>query len=295
MVAADAPPDSPSQPSPPNATSSDSECHLSRRRVLRATALLGVASVGASTGRGQSNGEAIFAVSELTPRELRANPREQIEVSATVENVGDAAGEQSVEFRIDDQRVRAKEIALDSGEKASVSFEIAGPVSTGTYEYGVYTNIHSRTGNLSVVYKEPDALLVVAEHDLRGRTVKQGAQISVTATISNPLAEETTEEVRYLFGGETIGSRNVTLDAGEQTTVEFIIADTSGYEGEYNHEILTESDSASATLTVADSAENTAENDTEQSNSDGAGPGFGIAGAATALAGGSYLLGRRSE
>lgn len=285
----------------PQSAERDVEC-LSRRNLLRTTALFGLASVGVTAGRAQSNesdrsdadGEPIFAVSEIAPVEMRANRGEQIEISATVENLGDAGGRGVVEFRIADETLRSTELSLDAGEQTTVTYQVSAPDLPGVYGYGIYTDEHSYTGQLTVTYDHPNSRLTVADLSPRELTIEQGEPITVTATISNTFGEETTETVTYILYGEDVASRTVTLDGGESTTVAFEITDTSGFEGHSAHAVRTAHDTVSGPATVtADDSDG--ENETTQSDSDGFGPGFGIGSVVTALGGASYLLKRHHE
>lgn len=271
---------------------------LSRRSLLRTAALFGISSVGVTASRAQSSGDdggseggAVFAVSDLTPSAPTVIRGEQFEVSATVENLGTAGGQQVVEFRIDDETVRSTEVALDAGQQRTVSYQVSAPDQPDVYEHGFHTDDHSYTGQLTVTYDHSNSELSVADFSPQELTIERGEPITVTATITNAFDEETTEEVTYTLYGEVVASPSVTLDGGERTTIEFEVTDTSGYEGKSSHAVQTAHDTASGPVT-ASSGDGTGETDADNSSSDGFGPGLGIGGAVTALGGASYLLKR---
>ena len=94
-----------------------------------------------------------------------------------------------------------------------------------------------------------------------------GDTITVSATLSNPNDQQATQEVAFRLEGTVIARQSVTLDAGEQTTVEFEI-DTEGVPaGQYIHGIYTRNfgelavivleDPSAATTTAADTGNET--------------------------------------
>ncbi|UPW01475.1 hypothetical protein M0R88_05060 [Halorussus gelatinilyticus] len=94
-----------------------------------------------------------------------------------------------------------------------------------------------------------------------------GDTITVSATVSNPNDQQATQEVAFRLEGTVIARQNVTLDAGEQTTVEFEI-DTEGVPArQYIHGVYTRNfgelgvivleDSSQATTTAAAGNETT--------------------------------------
>lgn len=90
----------------------------------------------------------------------------------------------------------------------------------------------------------------VSDLDPQDVEVTQGDTITVTATVTTDSYLEETQEVAFQIDGEIIESQQVTLSSQESTTVEFTGIDTSNLEGEYEHGIVTDDDSQTATLTV---------------------------------------------
>ncbi|WP_135827634.1 DUF7282 domain-containing protein [Halorussus halobius] len=78
----------------------------------------------------------------------------------------------------------------------------------------------------------------VAELDAPA-SVAVGDTIDVSATVSNPNDEEATQTVAFRLQGDVVAREDVTLGAGEETTVSFGV-DTTGIEpGEYVHGVYT--------------------------------------------------------
>lgn len=101
-----------------------------------------------------------FTVSNLDPQNATITEGDEIGVSATIENVGEATGTQIVEFRIDGDVVVDEELELDGGESDTVSFEgiETEDLDSGEYEHGIFTENDSGTGTLTVeaVESEPE-------------------------------------------------------------------------------------------------------------------------------------------
>lgn len=80
-----------------------------------------------------------FQVSELSPQNAELDePGPTVEVSATVENTGDANATQTVELQIDGSTADSTEVSLAGGESTTVTLS----ASTGTLSYGT-TYVHS--------------------------------------------------------------------------------------------------------------------------------------------------------
>jgi hypothetical protein len=99
---------------------------------------------------------AAFDASELDPQQATVTQGDLIDVSATVENVGDEAGTQTVELRIDGEVLAEQEIELASGETVVVTFEgvDTGSLAPGDHEHGVVTADDEVNGTLTVAEAE---------------------------------------------------------------------------------------------------------------------------------------------
>ncbi|WP_200530408.1 S8 family serine peptidase [Halorubrum sp. LN27] len=91
-----------------------------------------------------------FRVSNLTAPES-ADAGASIDVSADVTNVGEASGEQSVDFVFDGAVAASRNVSLDSQETRTVTFEDVGlPDTDGTFEHGVFTADDGQTAPIVV-------------------------------------------------------------------------------------------------------------------------------------------------
>ena len=97
-----------------------------------------------------------FRVSDLDPEEATVTQGDEIDVSATIENVGEETGTQTIELRIDDDVIDDQELELDGGESDPVTFEDIDTedLDPGEYEHGIFTEDDSETGTLTV--EEPE-------------------------------------------------------------------------------------------------------------------------------------------
>jgi hypothetical protein len=82
-------------------------------------------------------------------------------------------------------------------------------------------------------------------------TVTQGDVITVSAMVTNEGDMNGTQMVEFRVDGTTLANETVTLEGGENTTVEFTGINTSALApGNYTHGVFTANDSQTATLTV---------------------------------------------
>jgi hypothetical protein len=113
------------------------------------------------TIRAAAPGAANFTVSNVSPDGVNVTAGDNVTVTADVENVGDAAGTQTVEFRLDtdqngtlesDETVESAEVSLDAGNSTTVTFENVSTddLSAGDYTHGVFSANDSATATITV-------------------------------------------------------------------------------------------------------------------------------------------------
>ncbi|WP_255169444.1 S8 family serine peptidase [Natrononativus amylolyticus] len=123
---------------------------------------------------------------------------DEIDVEATVENTGNAADEQDVEFRFDDleDAVATEDVTLEAGEETTVAFEnVTVDAEGGTYDHGVFTDDDSLTAELTVL----EAHFAVSDVDGPAE-VAHGEEITVTATVENTGEATDTQSLAYELG-----------------------------------------------------------------------------------------------
>jgi len=91
-----------------------------------------------------------FEVSDLSaPAEADAG--DQIDVSANLTNVGDTAGEQSVDFVFNNTVAASQNVSLNSSETQTVTFaNVTVPNVDGTFEHGIFTESDGQAATIDV-------------------------------------------------------------------------------------------------------------------------------------------------
>jgi hypothetical protein len=102
-----------------------------------------------------------FAV-EIAGVDARVDAGDPVSVDATVENVGDERGTETVELRVGDERVDSVEVALDSGDRRTVSLRWQTlPTDIGEETLTVDTGDDEATTTVEVLDAATDAVAYV--------------------------------------------------------------------------------------------------------------------------------------
>lgn len=127
-------------------------------------------------------------------------------------------------------------------------------------------------------------------------TVTTGEPITVSAVVANDGGTEATQNVTFRVAGVVLANQNVTLAAGNETTIEFSDVDISEFnDGAYEHGVYTQDTNQTGVLTI----EPQDADEPEDSDSGGGGstgdttPGFGPVVALVAVLSAAALLRRR--
>ncbi|MGN8216295.1 S8 family serine peptidase [Halococcus salifodinae] len=207
--------------------------------------------------------EGEIQVSNLTaPDEVGEN--ETITVTAQLENPGDEGAIQTVSLHVAgnesdlgegtpvanetiDMAPAGVDDPVDRPHETTVTFEVdAAEIDAGDYHVGVFSEDASASDEITILGSnfEVSDLSAPAE-------IEQGDTFDANATVTNTGNQEDTQTVEYRFRNGVEQTTNVTLGAGESTTVEFADIETDGVSaGTYEHGIHTEDDSQMATITV---------------------------------------------
>jgi CARDB. len=175
-----------------------------------------------------------FAVSDLrAPTE--AAPGALINVNATVNNTGSAAGEQVVEFRFDGTAVANTTVELNASESTVVEFTPTLPDQTGTFEHGVFTDDDNQTAQITVGESgSPNVTLsnlsVAGDGDT---TTVTAGNYNVSVELSHDGGPDGAVPVELTLGNDTT-SKTVSLNASETTIVTFENATGGLSPGVYN-------------------------------------------------------------
>lgn len=93
---------------------------------------------------------AVFEITGLSPRLGGASPGGTLDVTATVTNTGEGAGNQTVRLLLDGEEADAAAVELSPGESREVSLAATVPDREGEYTQAVETDDNRTTGAVSV-------------------------------------------------------------------------------------------------------------------------------------------------
>ena len=199
-----------------------------------------------------SDGEADpgrLVVSALTPDETTVVRGDPLDITATIENTGDIAIEQTVELSFDSEAYDTETVSLDPGAETNVSFESIGTDDLeGSYTFTVATSNDTGEGSVTVELPPPD--FQVSDLDPDQVTVSQDDLLDISANVTNEGEQEGTKDVELRLDDDVQATTSVTLEPEESETVVFEEFDTADLAGEYTHSVWTEDDEASGSLTV---------------------------------------------
>jgi len=245
--------------------------------------------------------EPFFSVGGLTPAVASVEVGTEVTVEATVENLGDQEGTQSVTLSAGDFS-DSQTVTVSGQSSSTVSFTFnTDTVGAGEYTHTVSTEDDQAAGSLTVEAQPDPGVLSIISDSLSpmDATVTQGDEVVVSVSLENIGETEVTEDVTLEVSGlGEVDSQSVTLAAGATGSVSFTV-DTTGVDaGDYTHAVSTAEDSTEGDLTIEATEpvddSSTDDNGTDEEDSDdGSGPGFGIAVAALALLGAALLALRR--
>lgn len=194
-----------------------------RRRVLRvggaALAVTSAGCLGFGTDDPEGNESAPeprIRVVDASVSETEITVEDELEVTGTLENEGDRAGTFHAELRIDGSIIDTKEVTVEAGETATVTF--AGSFA----EPGEYVvSVNDVTAG-TVLVELPPAEFELVDASVSATTVAPGEAVEVTATVENVGGQEGTFTVRLRIDGEVVETQDVTVDADETASVRFV-------------------------------------------------------------------------
>jgi len=174
-----------------------------------------------------------------------------LEVSARIENTGEAAGSQEVSLAIDEETVDSTTVDLESGESRTVTLAWdTGPDDVGEHTATVASDDDAASTPVQVEEQGGFGVTV----DSTNSPIVEGESLEVSATIENNGASEDSQEVALALDGSTVASTTVGLAAGESTTVSLSWDTTRGDAGEYTATVESEDSSDSAAVQVEEAA-----------------------------------------
>ena len=166
---------------------------------------------------------ATFGITTTALSESTIMEGESVTVEATVENTGDRGGTFTAGLREDGTVIDTRDVAVAAGSTETVTF-------TDTYNTaGSYDLAVNDTAAGTLTVEEATAEFTVSNAGLADSTILAGETAELTATVENTGDAEGTYTAEFRADGTTRTSTDVTLAAGESTTVSLTAAfDTAG-------------------------------------------------------------------
>lgn len=189
---------------------------------------------------------AFFAVN-ITNTTSPVTAGQPLKVNATVENTGNSSDEQAVVFSVTGDVQDTTDVALGPGNSTNVTLSWATTSDdAGEYSISVLSDDDVAFGD-ATVGPPPDFDVVVTDTT---SPVTEGETLDVIATVVNTGNVSVTQTVTLTAAGAQRDATDVTLDAGNSTTVVLSWATTSGDAGEYSAEVASETDTGATVVTV---------------------------------------------
>ncbi|OYR48470.1 APHP domain-containing protein [Halorubrum sp. Ea1] len=185
-----------------------------------------------------------FEVTGLTLSDSVISVGDTVTVTADITNTGDAEGTYTADLAVDGTVEESNSVDVDAGSTETVSF-IPSLETAGDYTISVGDG---PTRDLTVVEPAP-ANISIRSATLSETTIDPDESVTVTATVENEGGTAGEITVDLEVDGITSNSKTRTVDAGEQTTIDF--TPNFGEAGTYG---ITVNDESAGILTVAEPA-----------------------------------------
>jgi surface glycoprotein (TIGR04207 family) len=130
---------------------------------------------------------------------------------------------------------------------ATVTRTATGAQETGTSR--TINNLEPVTENADIVIEGLELEEVFVINSLEDAQANAGEEVTVSATVSNIISEESTQNVTLALEGDEVETREVTIPGGEDETVEFSFTAPEDAD-DYDWSVSSGSSSQTATLTV---------------------------------------------
>jgi PGF-CTERM protein len=164
-----------------------------------------------------------------------------------VANTGDIEGTTGVELLFDGGVRQTRNVTLDGNATERVRFDLrTDGVPAGNYTYGI--------GAGGSVEADVITLRAPPSFGVSGleapASVVGGESIRVSATVTNTGGVEGTTDAAFVFDGDAVLGRTITLDAGETADVRFNVSTDDVAPGTYRHGVRAGNGSQFADITV---------------------------------------------
>lgn len=233
---------------------------------------------------------AVFEVRTVTPSPTTVTPGDQVDVEATVENVGEATATQTAFLDVNDHQMDSETVDLAGGEDDTVSFSFGTTgMEPGLVSIAVRTDDDEATASVTV--EEEAAEFAVRNLELPDDELEIGTELVVSADVENLSGITDSVPVTFEFvddAGQEVASDTdqLELDGRASESVSFDVATADLEPGDYSATVAVDDDEASGSVTLVAGA-----GDADDADDDGT--GLGVATGLAGLGGTIYLLKRR--
>ena len=178
-----------------------------------------------------------------------------LDVTATIENVGEVSGTETVDLTVGGQVIDEVTVTLDGGDSETVTLTWdTGPGDAGNYTVRVASEDDDDTVDVRVRETSSSASFAV-EIDRTNAPVVTGEEMTVTATVRNTATVQGSGTVELRVGDDRIESREIRFVGGQTRTLTFSWQTDPGDVGDHEVEVVTESDADGTTVLVLRPAE----------------------------------------
>jgi hypothetical protein len=158
---------------------------------------------------------AAFIPSDLSITPAVVDVGEEVTISVLATNTGDLIGSYEVTLKMDDVVVATKEVTLIGGASQEVTFTTTKDVA-GTYT----VDVNGLTGEF--VVRSP-AVFEVSQLSIVPAEVGSGEAVTISAVVTNSGEDEGSYAITLKIDTAVEATKEVTLAAGEKTTVTFTV------------------------------------------------------------------------
>jgi subtilisin family serine protease len=199
---------------------------------------------GAPTDPDTRYGNGIIDAKAAVDLATRAN--ELLNVTAEVENTGDAGDTQTIDLSVGALGSDSTGVTLAGGASTNVTLGVGTAAGdAGEYTATVSSEDDSTTTNVTVL--EPAELTVSI---VETNTPVEGETLNVTARIKNTGDIEDTQTIDLDLGALGTDSTSVTLGGGASTNLTLSVGTGAGDAGEYTATVASSDDTASVNVSV---------------------------------------------
>ncbi|PSP37053.1 hypothetical protein BRC66_06780, partial [Halobacteriales archaeon QH_2_66_30] len=196
----------------------------------------------------------------LAPAEFRLDIEETnspvvagdpLDVTATIENVGDVSGIETVDLTVGGQVVDEVTVTLDGGESETMTLSWdTAQEDPGNYTATVGGSDDSETVDIRVL--EPAEFRVEIEE--ANTPVTGGGTLAVTATVENVGEVADTQPIELAIDGDRVDTVQLSLDGGENETVTLRWQTAAGDVGYHTARVASDDDSDAVDVRVRETS-----------------------------------------